>query len=75
MPLVSSKVHMDIEFKGGASDLIRPRRVVIPPLSGIVSANRTSASIAIYSYTDLFLSWRKRTMNRDDKGGSAGHHR
>lgn len=39
MPLVSSKVHMDIEFKGGASDLIRPRRVVIPPLSGIVSAN------------------------------------
>jgi len=63
MLLMSIKVHMDIEFKGGSWDLIRRRRVAIPPLGGIVSANRTSASIAIYSYTDLFLSWRKRTMN------------
>jgi hypothetical protein len=38
MLLMSIKVHMDIEFKGGPCDLIRRRRVVIPLLGGIVSA-------------------------------------
>ena len=33
MPPMSIRVHMDIEFKGGSCDLIRPRCVVIAPLT------------------------------------------